>query len=151
MFQTGQKIRENAKVHKNLTFFQFTIHYDELMMSYGTKVNISLVAKNESTADPIMAFMLTAYDQYGINFGRFVEDQRYLLSVSCENLGPEALTNPYSALMNAGPLVMKEFNTQWVAESKVQDEPVRVYFYLTLILPEHVVWKKKHVATLHVV
>ena len=73
------------------------IDHDE-WMSYGTKVNVSLVAKNESTAEPIIGFMMTAYDQYGFNFGRFVEDQKYLLSVSCETLG---ITNRHSALMNS--------------------------------------------------
>ena len=117
-------------------------------MSYGTKVNVSLAAKNESTAEPIIGFMMTAYDQYGFNFGRFVEDQKYLLSVSCETLG---VTNRHSALMNSGPLLTKEINVQWVAESKFVDEPQRISFYLTLILPDNTVWMKKNVGKIQVV
>ena len=123
------------------------IDHDE-WMSYGTKVNVSLVAKNESTAEPIIGFMMTAYDQYGFNFGRFVEDQKYLLSVSCETLG---VTNRHSALMNSGPLLTKEINVQWVAESKFVDEPQRISFYLTLILPDNTVWMKKNVGKIQVV
>ena len=123
------------------------IDHDE-WMSYGTKVNVSLVAKNESTAEPIIGFMMTAYDQYGFNFGRFVEDQKYLLSVSCETLG---VTNRHSALMNSGPLLTKEINVQWVAESKFVDEPQRISFYLTLILPGNTVWMKKNVGKIQVV
>ena len=123
------------------------IDHDE-WMSYGTKVNVSLVAKNESTAEPIIGFMMTAYDQYGFNFGRFVEDQKYLLSVSCETLG---VTNRHSALMNSGPLLTKEINVQWVAESKFVDEPQRINFYLTLILPDNTVWMKKNVGKIQVV
>ena len=123
------------------------IDHDE-WMSYGTKVNVSLVAKNESTAEPIIGFMMTAYDQYGFNFGRFVEDQKYLLSVSCETLG---VTNRHSALMNSGPLLTKEINVQWVAESKFVDEPQRISFYLTLILPDNTVWMKKSVGKIQVV
>ena len=123
------------------------IDHDE-WMSYGTKVNVSLVAKNESTTEPIIGFMMTAYDQYGFNFGRFVEDQKYLLSVSCETLG---VTNRHSALMNSGPLLTKEINVQWVAESKFVDEPQRISFYLTLILPDNTVWMKKSVGKIQVV
>ena len=123
------------------------IDHDE-WMSYGTKVNVSLVAKNESTTEPIIGFMMTAYDQYGFNFGRFVEDQKYLLSVSCETLG---ITNRHSALMNSGPLLTKEINVQWVAESKFVDEPQRINFYLTLILPGNTVWMKKNVGKIQVV
>ena len=123
------------------------IDHDE-WMSYGTKVNVSLVAKNESTAEPIIGFMMTAYDQYGFNFGRFVEDQKYLLSVSCETLG---VTNRHSALMNSGPLLTKEINVQWVAESKFVDEPQSINFYLTLILPDNTVWMKKSVGKIQVV
>ena len=123
------------------------IDHDE-WMSYGTKVNVSLVAKNESTTEPIIGFMMTAYDQYGFNFGRFVEDQKYLLSVSCETLG---ITNRHSALMNSGPLLTKEINVQWVAESKFVDEPQRINFYLTLILPGNTVWMKKSVGKIQVV
>ena len=123
------------------------IDHDE-WMSYGTKVNVSLAAKNESTAEPIIGFMMTAYDQYGFNFGRFVEDQKYLLSVSCETLG---ITNRHSALMNSGPLLTKEINVQWVAESKFVDEPQRINFYLTLILPDNTVWMKKNVGKIQVV
>ena len=123
------------------------IDHDE-WMSYGTKVNVSLVAKNESTTEPIIGFMMTAYDQYGFNFGRFVEDQKYLLSVSCETLG---ITNRHSALMNSGPLLTREINVQWVAESKFVDEPQRINFYLTLILPGNTVWMKKSVGKIQVV
>lgn len=123
------------------------IDHDE-WMSYGTIVNVSLVPKNVSTAEPIIGFMMTAYDQYGLNFGRFVEDQKYLLSVNCEL---SATVNRNAALMQAGPLLTKEVHVQWIAESRLKDEPQRINFYLTLELPDNTVWMKKNVAKIQVV
>ena len=67
--------------------FLFQLYIDDEILSYETITNLTILPKNHSTAEPMVEFMLTAFDQYGVPFGHFIENQRYLKTVNCENQG----------------------------------------------------------------
>ena len=116
--------------------------------------NLTISPKNESIAEPIVDFMLTAFDQYGVPFGYFVENERYLKTVDCDHQG---LNNQYKikhgALMNAGPLFATDEidNFYWIAESPARDEPQIIQFYMSLALPDRKFWVKRKVGQILVV